>query len=233
MGLAVRMGNPDEGEQSLSDPAEDRPPGGNGSPLHSLDQDAHGTAHPAVTLGLPGPPAAWYPVSLMVAVPFIRPGQCMSWVVMITLVPIMERLRLTTRITLRSCRRARRVATGEANLVQASGFRHFGKRHPQRVCHPLAVRRIGLQAVADVADLDLLGSVAHGAGGVGKEQCFLLGTHQAEEPAGLGVIIAVLAMIPVVGSPFQAERRFGKIRLLLPLAVTVRFVAKRAAMIAV
>src|SRR3990172_4553897 len=50
MGLAVRMGNPDEGKQSLTDPAEDRPPGGNGSPLHSLDQDAHGTAIPHESL---------------------------------------------------------------------------------------------------------------------------------------------------------------------------------------
>jgi len=52
---------------------------------------------------------------------------------------------------------------------QASGFRHFGKRDSQRVRHPFTVGRIGLQAVADVAYLDLLGRVAHGAGGVGDK----------------------------------------------------------------
>ena len=40
-------------------------------------------------------------------------------------------------------------------------------------------------------------------------------------------------MIPVVGGPFQAERRLGKFRLLLPFAVAVRLVAERAAVIAV
>ena len=40
-------------------------------------------------------------------------------------------------------------------------------------------------------------------------------------------------MIPVVGGPFQAERRFGKFRLLLPLAVAVGLVAEGAAVIAV
>src|SRR4030066_133272 len=121
----------------------------------------------------------------------------------------------------------------EATFRQASVFGHFGKRDPQRVRHPLAVRRIGLQAVADVADLDLLGSVAHGPCSVCEKHLLLRGAPQTEKPAGLGAIIAVLAMIPVVGSSFHSEKRFGRIRLLLPLAVTVRFVAKRAAMIAV
>ena len=52
---------------------------------------------------------------------------------------------------------------------KASGFRHFGKRDSRRVRHPLAAGRIGLPAVADVTDLDLLGPVAHGAGGVGEK----------------------------------------------------------------
>ena len=40
-------------------------------------------------------------------------------------------------------------------------------------------------------------------------------------------------MIPVVRSSFQAQRRFGKFRLLLPFAVTVGLVAEGAAIITV
>ena len=52
---------------------------------------------------------------------------------------------------------------------QASGFRHFGKQDSQRLRHPLAVGRIGLQTVADVADLDLPWRPADGAGIVGEK----------------------------------------------------------------
>lgn len=125
------------------------------------------------------------------------------------------------------------VCSQRSHLNLLFSFRQFAQPNTQRVCHPLAVRPIGLQAVADMADLDLHGSIAHGPGGVGEKHLLLLGTHQADEGTGLGVVIVVLAMVPVIGGALDAERRFCEVRLLLPLAVTVRFVAKRAAVVAV
>ena len=66
-----------------------------------------------------------------------------------------------------------------------------------------------------------------------KSAFLCAGVHQPEQLAGLGVVIVVLAVIPVVGGALDAERRFGEVRLLLPLAVTVRLVAERAAVVAV
>ena len=54
-----------------------------------------------------------------------------------------------------------------------------------------------------------------------------------EQDAGLGIIIVILSMVPVISRPFQAEGRFSKVRLLLPLAVTIRLVSKGAAIVAV
>ena len=105
-------------------------------------------------------------------------------------------------------------------------FGKFTQRDAQCIGHPFAVCWIGLQAVANVADLNLPRCPADGAGGVGKEELFLVGGHEAEELAWLGIVIGVFSMIPVVGSALQAERRFGKFRLLLPFPVAVRLVAR-------
>ena len=84
-----------------------------------------------------------------------------------------------------------------------------------------------------MAELNFHGRITDRTSGVAKKSIFLLGAHKAEKIARLRIVIIVLAMIPVVSGAFQAEGRFGKIRLLLPLAVTVGFVTKCAAMIAV
>jgi len=71
-------------------------------------------------------------------------------------------------------------------------------RDAQCVSPALTVGRIGLHAVANVADLDLLGCIAHGAGGVFEEHLLLLGAHHLEEGAGLGVVLViVLAVVPL------------------------------------
>ena len=54
-----------------------------------------------------------------------------------------------------------------------------------------------------------------------------------EQRARLREVIVIDAVIPVVGSALDTERRFGKVRLLLPLAVAVRLVAQRAPVVAV
>jgi hypothetical protein len=84
-----------------------------------------------------------------------------------------------------------------------------------------------------VANLNLTRRPAYRAGGVGKKELFLVGAHQAEEGAGLGVVILVCAMIPVIGGAFEAEGRFGKILLLPPFTVTVGLVAEGTPMVAV
>jgi hypothetical protein len=117
------------------------------------------------------------------------------------------------------------LAMSEGSALCLCGY--FRKRDTQGVGHPLAVSRIGLQTIADVADLNLPRCVAECTGGVGKEECLLFGSDQAEEEAGLGVIVViVVAEVPVIRSPLQGQGRLGKSRLLLPLAVTVELVAK-------
>jgi len=78
--------------------------------------------------------------------------------------------------------------------------------HRKGVGHPLAVSRIGLQKIADVTDLNLPWCVAECTGGVGKEECLLFGADQAEEEAGLGVIVViVIAEVPVSAAPSRAR----------------------------
>jgi len=85
-----------------------------------------------------------------------------------------------------------------------------------------------------VADLDLLGRIAHIAGGVFKEDLLLRRAHQTEELAGLGVVVVIVfAEIPAIRRSLQLQRRFGEIRLLLPLAVTVWLIPEGAAVVAV
>src|SRR4030042_5523399 len=56
-------------------------------------------------------------------------------------------------------------------------FRHFTQRDAQRLGDPLAVVRGGLQALADVANLNHLRRIAHRPGGVFKEDLLLRRTH--------------------------------------------------------
>ncbi|MPN43794.1 hypothetical protein SDC9_191355 [bioreactor metagenome] len=84
-----------------------------------------------------------------------------------------------------------------------------------------------------MAALDFLRRIAHGAGGVIEEALLLVGLHQAEEIAGLREVVAVLAVVPVVGHAFDGQRRLTVIRLFIPLAVAVGLVAEGGAVVAV
>lgn len=64
-----------------------------------------------------------------------------------------------------------------------------------------AIGRIGLEAVADVADLDFVWRVAHGSGRVAEQGLLLLEAHDAKEFAWLGEVVGVVfAGVPVGGS---------------------------------
>lgn len=59
-----------------------------------------------------------------------------------------------------------------------------------------------------------------------KRSCLLLGTDQAEQEAGLGVVVVIiLAEVPVVRCASQGEVRLGEIRLLLLFTVAVGLIA--------
>ena len=119
-------------------------------------------------------------------------------------------------------------------LADSCLFRNFAQRDAQGLSHPFAIGRVRLQAVSDVAELDLLGRIAHGAGSVFKKDLLLHGAHQAEELAGLGVVVVIVfSVIPVIRRPLQFQRRFGEIGLFLPLAVTVGLIPEGAAVVAV
>ena len=75
-------------------------------------------------------------------------------------------------------------------------------------------------------DLDEVGHAFHGARGVLEEDLLLGWAHQAEELAGLGVIVGiVLAEVPGPCRTGDREERLSVFRLLLPFAKTVGLVA--------
>ena len=84
-------------------------------------------------------------------------------------------------------------------ILALSLCRKLAHRNAQRLGHAFAVSRIGLQTIADVANLNLLRGIAHRAGGVLEESLLLFGRHQAEQQPALRVVVVVLAMFPVIG----------------------------------
>ena len=74
----------------------------------------------------------------------------------------------------------------------ACSLRHLAQRYAQRVGYTFAIGRVCLQAVADMADLELLWRIAHGPGGVCNKKPSAVGAHQAEKLARLGVIILIV-----------------------------------------
>jgi hypothetical protein len=56
----------------------------------------------------------------------------------------------------------------------------FIQRNTQRTCYALAISRVGLQAVPNVANLDEFRCIAHGPGGVLEQHLLLRLVHQAE-----------------------------------------------------
>jgi hypothetical protein len=85
-----------------------------------------------------------------------------------------------------------------------------------------------------MAHLDFQGSILDGTGGVGEEERLLFRADQAEQQAGLSVVIVIVfPKIPVGGSSLQGQRRLGEFRLLLPFTVTVGLIAQSTALVAV
>jgi hypothetical protein len=64
-----------------------------------------------------------------------------------------------------------------AAVLALSFFKNLVPLDAQRLGHAFAVGRIGLHAVADVANLDLLRGIAHRAGGVLEQRLLLFGRH--------------------------------------------------------
>ena len=119
-------------------------------------------------------------------------------------------------------------------MCLAGLFRDLAESYAQRLRHAFAIGRICLKAVADMAELNLSGRTADGPGRIFKKGFLLFRAHQAEQQAGLGVVvIIILAKIPVIGSAVKGKGRLGKLGLLLPLAIAVGLVAERAAVVAV
>ena len=67
------------------------------------------------------------------------------------------------------------------------------------------------------------------------EQSFLLlGAHHPEQRTGLRVVIViVLSVAPMICCTFEVQRRLAEFGLFLPLAVAVRLVTQRAAVVIV
>ena len=85
-----------------------------------------------------------------------------------------------------------------------------------------------------MAGLDEVGGIPHGASGVLEEDLLLFWAHQAEEFARLGVVVVVvLAEVPGTRGAGDLEIRLPVLRLLLPLAETVRLVADGGTCVAV
>ncbi len=59
-----------------------------------------------------------------------------------------------------------------------------------------------------MANLNFARRSADSAGGIGKEERLLFGANQAEQQAGLGVVV-VIAEIPVLGGPPIGQTRSG------------------------
>src|SRR4030067_1540794 len=96
-----------------------------------------------------------------------------------------------------------RIISSQNKSVPFTLLRQLAERNANSVSHSLSVSRIGLYAVADVAQLNIMRGPADGPGGVDKEELFLVGRHKAKQPAGLRIIIFIQTMVPVICSPFD------------------------------
>ena len=69
---------------------------------------------------------------------------------------------------------------------------YLAKRNANSLGYTFAVGRIGLQAVADMAYLDLFRRIGNGTGGVFEEEFLFFRAYEAEEQAGLGVVVVIV-----------------------------------------
>src|SRR5690606_16793287 len=89
-----------------------------------------------------------------------------------------------------------------------SGFGHeLADVEVEGLGHAQAVVRIGAEEVADLAQLNLARNTGHVSGDVAAETLLLVRTQQAEEIAGLRVVVVALAMVVAIGVAGDLERR--------------------------
>ena len=77
----------------------------------------------------------------------------------------------------------------------------------QRSSYTRAIRRIGQAAVRHVALLHGIARITECARGVVEQGLLLGGSHQAEQGAGLRVVVGVGLVVPVGGRTLQRQRR--------------------------
>jgi hypothetical protein len=105
----------------------------------------------------------------------------------------------------------------------------LAQRDVQRFGDTRAICRVGLRAMADVAQLHRARRGADRAGGIGEQRLPLRRAPQAEPRTGLRKVIGVDALVPVVDAARKVERGLPVIGLLGPFAVLVGLAAERAA----
>ena len=110
--------------------------------------------------------------------------------------PIEEPAKLLAVILIAGSRRNGRILTGLLlGAGVGAGFAAF-----ESSGYTFTVAWVGTIAVAHVALLDEELGIAHGTGCIGKEEFLLLGWHETEEVARLGVIVfIVIPLVVVVG----------------------------------
>src|SRR5699024_9001682 len=118
---------------------------------------------------------------------------------------------------------------GWAELVEAPGLQGL-----DRAAHTLAVGRVGLRAVVDVALDRRLRRAVDRTGRVGEEPLLRLRRLQPEEVPGLlEVVVVVGPEVVAVGDLARRNRRLGVLRRGGPAAVAVRRDPRGAALVAV
>src|SRR5258708_37387101 len=77
----------------------------------------------------------------------------------------------------------------------------------QLLCESASIFTVRLFAEANPPQLDFLRHTRHRAGGVGKQPLLLVLRHQAEQVAGLSVVVIARVLVVAVGVARYLERR--------------------------
>src|SRR5260370_12126238 len=102
------------------------------------------------------------------------------------------------------------------------------------LCNTFAVIQVRLGAVRNMAIPDFLGGRTESSSSVLKQTLLFLRAEHTEEVARLRVVVVIVfAEIKLLSISVDCQWRLRVIGLLLPLAMTVRLVAGRAAIVSV
>src|ERR1700730_12870859 len=80
----------------------------------------------------------------------------------------------------------------------------------QRLGHAGTVGRVALGEQCDLPALDLIRHTLHRRGDVVEQALLLLSVEQAEQVAGLRIVVVPVAVVVAVGIPVQGQRRLGE-----------------------